>query len=124
MKINIKATNIELTGAINEYLDKRLSALDKFIEADDDSAMCYVEVGRTSDHHKTGDVFRAEINLHWHGQAFRAEDESADLYSAIDLAKDEMLRELRSDKAKRVSLIKRGGARIKDMIRGMYRRRK
>jgi ribosome-associated translation inhibitor RaiA len=30
MKINIKATNIELTSAINDYVNKKLIGLEKF----------------------------------------------------------------------------------------------
>jgi ribosome-associated translation inhibitor RaiA len=29
--INIKATNMELTGAINDYINKRLAGIEKFI---------------------------------------------------------------------------------------------
>ena len=32
MNTNIKATNMELTGAINDYVNKRLSGIEKFIK--------------------------------------------------------------------------------------------
>ena len=76
MKTNVKATQMELTSAISDYLSKRLSALDKFVDPTDDSAMCYVEVGKVSHHHKSGDVFRAEINLHLGGKSFRRKQRS------------------------------------------------
>ena len=119
MKTNIKATSMQLTAAISEYLAKRLSALDKFVDAADDSAMCYVEVGKVSKHHKSGDVFRAEINLHIGGKSFRAEAEESDLYAAIDKVKDEMVAELRTSKTKRLNLLRRGGQKIKKMLRGL-----
>jgi putative sigma-54 modulation protein len=119
MKTNVKATQMELTTAISEYLAKRLTALDKFVDPADDSAMCYVEVGKISKHHKSGDVFRAEINLHIGGKSFRAEAEEADLYAAIDVVKDEMVAELRNSKTKRLNLLRRGGQKIKGMFKGM-----
>ncbi|MEN9613887.1 MAG: hypothetical protein RLZZ347_194 [Candidatus Parcubacteria bacterium] len=119
MKTNVKATQMELTTAISEYLAKRLTAFDKFVASTDDSAMCYVELGKVSKHHKSGDVFRAEINLHVGGKSFRAEAEESDLYAAIDVVKDQMLAELRSNKTKKLSLLRRGGQKIKNMFKGM-----
>jgi len=62
MKINIKTTNISLTPAISEYIEKRIGSLDKFYKKEEDIVI-NVEVGKTTEHHKSGDIFRAEINL-------------------------------------------------------------
>jgi ribosomal subunit interface protein len=121
MKYNVNTTDFSLTPAISEYLDKRISHLDKFINPSlEESIMCYVEVGKTTEHHKTGDLFRAEITLHIGGKVFRATSEKGDLYSAIDEAGDEITQELKAFKGKRSSLIKRGGAKIKSLIKGLY----
>ena len=121
MKYNINTTDFSLTPAISEYLDKRISHLDKFINPSlEESIMCYVEVGKTTEHHKTGDLFRAEITLHIGGKVFRATSEKEDLYSAIDEVGDEITQELKAFKGKRNSLIKRGGAKIKSIIKGLY----
>lgn len=50
---------------------------------------------------------------------FHAESEHADLHGAIDCLKDEITRELGSYKEKRLSLLKRGGQKIKKIIRGL-----
>lgn len=107
-----------MTPAISDYLDKRLSSVDKFVDENDNTPMCYVEIGKTTSHHKSGDIFRAEINLHIGGKVFRVEEEKEDLYSAIDAVKDELLAELRKAKMKKMSLIKRGGMIIKNSIKG------
>ena len=123
MKHNIKTTNVLLTPALSEYLEKKLSHLDKFISPEDmETVMCYVEIGKTTNHHKTGDVFEAEYTIHINGKTLRAVKEELDLYSAIDLANDEMVNELRSYKNKKISLIRRGGAKIKQIIKGLYNR--
>lgn len=121
MKINVKATNTFLTNAISDYLNKKIGHLEKFINPEHlEGAMCYVEIGKTTSHHKAGDIFMAEINLHIGGNSLRAVCEKDDLYSAIDAVQDDMARELKSFKEKRKGLIKRGGAKIKEIIKGLY----
>ncbi len=123
MKLNIKTTNIEMTQSIRDYLDKRLVAFEKFIQGEE-AIMVDVEVGRTTRHHKQGDIFRAEINLHGKGHNLRAVSEKEDLYSAIDEARDEMVRELTAEKDKRTSLMRRGGLKLKNMLRGFGRKQR
>jgi len=118
MRINEKGTNMVITGEIKSYLFKKLEHLEKFIDKADESAMCDVELGKISKHHKNGDVFRTEINLHIAGKNLRAVSEMDELFASIDIAKDEMVRELESLKDKKVSLAKRGGAKIKSILKG------
>jgi ribosomal subunit interface protein len=123
MRINTKATNIEMTEAISDYLEKRLAALDKFL-SNDESAIVDVEVARTTRHHNAGDIFRAEINIHAKNKHLRAASEMSDLYAAIDDAQNEIVRELRSRKERSFDLVRKGGQKIKDIIRGFYKKNK
>ena len=118
MKINLKGTNLELSAAISEYLDKRLLGVEKFLP-EGDGFVADVELGKTTNHHQAGDIFRAEINIHIGGKSFRAVSEQIDLYSAIDDMKAEITRELGSYKEKRLSLIRRGGQKLKNLLRGL-----
>jgi ribosomal subunit interface protein len=121
MKHNIKTTNIFLTPAITDYVDKRLLHLDKFISPEDrETVMCYADIGKTTKHHKSGDVFKAEFTIHIGGKTLRAVSEKDDLYAAIDAVNDEMANEIKSFKNKRMSLIKRGRAKIKSILKGFY----
>lgn len=122
MDIQIKATNTNLTPGITDYVEKRLSALEKYIDQEDTSIRCYVEVGRTTKHHQQGDVFRAEINLHIAGNDFRSVSETVSLHAAIDDAKDDMVRELRKHKRKQEQLLKKGGAQIKAFLKRLPKR--
>jgi ribosomal subunit interface protein len=121
MKLNIKATNIALTPEISDYLDKRLQGIEKFLPEDQESFTVNVELGKTTEHHQTGDIFRAEITIYIGGRNFRAVSENIDLYSAIDDMKDEIGRGLSSNKEKKISLLRRGGQRLKSIIRRFYR---
>jgi ribosomal subunit interface protein len=120
MKINEKGTNMEITAEIKDYLYKKLDHLNRFLNPADDSVFCEVELGKTSNHHKTGDVFRTEINLHLAGKDLRSVSEMDDLFASIDIAKDDLVRSLQTNKDKKVSLARRGGAKIKNLIKGIF----
>jgi ribosomal subunit interface protein len=118
MNINLKTSGITTTPAISEYLNKRLKKLDKLI--DNESVICDVEIGRTTAHHNKGDIFRAEIHIVGAGRDIYASSEKEDLYVAIDDTSDEVLQMIKSDKKKSTSLIRRGGARVKAMVKGLW----
>jgi len=120
MRINEKGTNMEITGEIKDYLYKKLAHIEKFINPADESVLCEVELGKISNHHNKGDVFKTEINLHIAGKNLRAVSEMDDLFASIDIAKDEMVRELQSNKDKKVSMMRRGGTKIKNLIKGIF----
>lgn len=97
---NIVATNMELTDAIRAYVEEKLLGLAKFCEGYS-PCDCAVEVGRTSQHHQKGEVWRAEAHLTIPGASIHAEHVAEELYAAIDAVKDEVKRQLleRKDRA-------------------------
>lgn len=119
INIHIKTTNLTLTPEIKDYLDKKMEGLEKLIDPNDTSVSCQVELGRTSNHHKSGDIFRAEINLRKDGKQFRAVSEQDTLMASMDEAKDQIIEEFKSYKSKQTTLLRRGGAVIKNMIKGV-----
>ena len=92
MTINIRHRGIELTEAIKAYVQKKTEVLAKYAglvrHAD-------IEVGKTTAHHKNGDVFvcRALFELE-HGGTMRIDREAKDLYKAIDKVHDHARQEL------------------------------
>ncbi len=116
LKKHIKATNIELTEAIKEYLEKKIDSLLKFIK-EDEEVLAEIEVGKTTHHHHKGDVFRAEVNVHFKDRQLRAEAVEDDLYKAIDKVKDEIVREVKNVKEKKGDLLKRGKQKIKNFLK-------
>ncbi len=87
------ATHIEMTDAIRNYVQEKLMSLEKFCER---YQPCEIssEVGKTSEHHQKGKIFRAEFMITIPGTTLRAEAIEEDLYAAIDIAKDELKRQL------------------------------
>ncbi len=119
MKINIKAQNTSVTSAISDYVDKRMGSLGKFIGEHEADSTLYVQIGKTSKHHHAGDnVFSTEVNLDAGTTHLRAEAFDADLYASIDKVRDELVRELTTAKKKRITLFRKGGQKIKNIIRG------
>lgn len=91
MLINIKATKMEMTPAIESFVMEKIGSLEKYF---DNIIGVEVEVGLTSGHHNKGDIFRAEINLEVPKKVLRAEVETDDLYKSITAAKDVMKNEM------------------------------
>jgi putative sigma-54 modulation protein len=121
IKHNVKATNMELTDAISEYLSKRVSSVEKFIN-EEKEALANVDIGKISNHHRKGDIFRAEMNLTINGKRFTAKVEKDDLYAAIDKMRDDIVREVEKAKKKDWSLFKRGHKKVKDFLKRVYDR--
>ncbi len=118
--INIKSTNIELTPAITDYVNKRLSSINKFAKNKDTNGQ--VEVGKTTNHHNKGEVYKAEFDIEINGQKFFTESSASDLYAAIDTAKDELVRRITENKDKKQTLYKRGAKSVKKMMKGISKR--
>ncbi len=116
---NIKATGIELTPAIKDYVIKKINMLEKYVDQDDTSISVDIEVEKTTDHHQKGELFRAETNFQMGGKMFRAEALNEDLYASIDKVKDELARDI-SEKNKKFRENKRkGNSFIKKMLKGL-----
>jgi len=94
---NIQAANMELTDAIRSHVEKRISQLEK-LTMRFEPATINVQVGKTSNHHQKGEVFRAEFNLDIPGKLLRTEATKEDLYEAIDVAKEDLKRQLSDHK--------------------------
>ncbi|MFA6593862.1 MAG: ribosome-associated translation inhibitor RaiA [Candidatus Buchananbacteria bacterium] len=87
MNISIKTTRIELTPGIETAINDKIGGLAKYF---DNIIGCEVEVGKTTEHHHKGEIFRAEVNLEVPKKVIRAEAESDDLYKSINEVKDKM----------------------------------
>lgn len=118
--INIKATNIKLTNSINRYVHSKISLIEKFAKNSEISG--YIEVGKMTNHHKSGEVFKAEINIFFNGDHFFAVSKKDDLYKAIDDAKENIVRVITQKKDRKQTLFKRGAMSVKKMLKGVSRR--
>lgn len=130
MNIRIKATSVTLSDQLSEYVNRAMDKVSSTLEGDP-TAQCDVELGRTTEHHQKGPIYKAEIHVVGEGVDAYATAEHEDLNAAITEVRDEILRKIRGTKGKRISFIRRSGARAKAIMKGIlpwgedgwYRRR-
>lgn len=118
LNISLKATGMELTPAIRSYAEDKVASVGKFIDPTKET-LAEVELGVTTHHHSAGDIFRCEINFHMEGELIRAVSQEEDLYAAIDVAKDELLDEVRKRKDKKTKGGRRGARMFKSFLQKM-----
>jgi len=95
MKINLKATNFDLTPAIRAHVDAKLGGMDKYFN---NIQQADVEVGKTTKGQNKGDIFFCEVNLSVPQKLLRFRKEYSDLYRAINEAKKGIQNELKKYK--------------------------
>lgn len=124
MKVTILTKNIKLTPALKYFTESKINDLEKFSgilnrdyfggEADKTNLLyfdeyygkgkprteAWVEISKTTRHHKKGPFFRAECQLRLPGKSLRAEAEKERLKLAIVEVKDELQRQLKQYKEK------------------------
>ncbi|MEK5478224.1 ribosome-associated translation inhibitor RaiA [Paenibacillus sp. FSL R5-0407] len=94
MNYSIRGQQIEVTEALREYVDKKLSRLDKYFDAP-----------LASEGHVTLSVVRGlhvvEVTIPLTGGVvLRAEDRSDDMYASMDAVADKLERQIRKHKTK------------------------
>jgi len=114
MKIITKGINIEITESVKDYLLKKMSSIEKFIHED---TKVEVELEKTTNHHKSGDIFRAKVHIWNQGKMNKAEKTSESMYSSIDLVQEELFNMLSNKKNKKMTLFRKGAQKIKNLFR-------
>ncbi|MGM8212560.1 ribosome hibernation-promoting factor, HPF/YfiA family [Virgibacillus sp. W0430] len=93
MKYNIRGENIEVTGAIRDYVEKKIGKLER-----------YFDTPPTSDVHVNLSVYndeqQIEVTIPMTDLLLRGEVQHVDLYAAIDLVVDKLERQIRKYKTK------------------------
>ncbi|NMO96641.1 ribosome hibernation-promoting factor, HPF/YfiA family [Paenibacillus lemnae] len=93
MQFSIRGQQIDVTDALKDYVDKKLSRLEKYFDAPP-----------TSEGYVTLNVIRGlhtvEVTIPLPGVMLRAEDRSDDMYASIDAVVDKLERQIRKHKTK------------------------
>ena len=93
MDYNVRGENIEVTPAIREYVEKKLSKLERyFSNTPNTTAMVNLKVNNTTS--------KVEVTIPMTNLVLRAEEENADMYAAVDLILDKLERQIRKHKTK------------------------
>ncbi|MBZ9578629.1 ribosome-associated translation inhibitor RaiA [Patescibacteria group bacterium] len=113
MKIVIKTKNVELTRALENYIQEKFSPLEKFAKIFQKEKYfnhffgkgkprveVWVEIGKETLHHQKGPFFWAECQMRFPSKSLRATARLKDLKLAIVEVKDELQRQLKQYKEK------------------------
>lgn len=93
MNYSIRGQQIEVTDALRDYVDKKLSRLEKYFDASP-IAEGYVTLSVVRGIHTV------EVTFQFTGVVLRAEDKSDDMYASIDAVVDKLERQIRKHKTK------------------------
>lgn len=102
MQIIISTKNISLDDALDVFIREKIGGLDHLMG--NDKSVAKVEIGKPSLHHRSGEIFYAEINLRMGGNLLRASCPHEDLRNAIVDAKDELQAQIKKFKEKKKDL--------------------
>lgn len=94
LKFNIRGENVDLTDAIRNYVTKRISKLEKFLE-DNVEATAHVNLKVYPNR-----TYKVEVTIPLPYLTLRAEETSNDMYASIDLVTDKLERQIRKYKTR------------------------
>jgi putative sigma-54 modulation protein len=98
LKVELNTQNFENTDRINDYVNKKVSKLDKFLKGIDTVQidLAYVKSARNASDRQV-----AQITLRGKGFILRSEERAADIFTAIDTSVDKIQRQIERFKGKR-----------------------
>ncbi|MBV6684111.1 ribosome-associated translation inhibitor RaiA [Rossellomorea marisflavi] len=94
MNYNIRGENIEVTPAIREHVEKKISKLERYFNETPD-ANVHVNLKVYPDKNT-----KTEVTIPMPNLVLRAEERNTDMYAAIDLIVDKLERQIRKHKTR------------------------
>lgn len=126
MNIIVKARNFELTGAIESFVQKKMTGLKKFMKAFEGHHLpvpggknlfdVMVDIGKETNRHKKGEVFVAEARIYLPGKNLFVKEVSENIQTAVSEVRDELETEIRKYKSKIVEFPVRKAKQLKQEI--------
>jgi len=124
MHIIIKTKNLDQSGVLNKFVEKKFFTLKKFINIlKQDTpqglktlAEVFVEVEKETKHHRKGEIFLVEARIILPGKKIIAEVTGEDLFGAVVKAKDELKLEIEKYKVKKIDKTRRLQRKFRDKL--------
>jgi putative sigma-54 modulation protein len=91
MKVTVIAKNMDLTDALKEIVQKKISKLEKYFEAN-------IEARATLSVQKNRHII--EVTIPFNGVILRGEEATSDMYKSLDLVEDKLERQIRKQKTR------------------------
>ncbi|MCB0076457.1 MAG: ribosome-associated translation inhibitor RaiA [Anaerolineales bacterium] len=98
MDLSIQGHNVNITTGIEEYVEKRVGKLERYLPTLGET---HVDI-RSEGGHGSNEHFITQITLYdTHGTILRAEEQSSEIHVGVDLAVDKLHRQIKRFKGKR-----------------------
>lgn len=111
----ITGDNVPMTEADQSYVEKRFSRFDRFIKGDYPKEMTVVV--RKMIEHERGHAFKVEVSFSPAEEHYFVSTEQKDFHTAVDVANNELWREITGQKGKHNTLFHRGARKLKSMLK-------
>ncbi len=127
MDIRKRTKNLELTDHLNEYIEKKLTKVEKFlprllekqnedeekVDAPKARVNLEVDIEKITKGQNKGDVYRVEAQMFLPGTSLRAEDVSTSPKEAVSEVSYELQRQVKEYKEKQSTLQRKGERKAK-----------
>lgn len=97
-KIAIYGKNLEISDRINDYVMKKISKVDRFLQDIDEVR---VDLSHMRNARNAADRYVSQITIRGKGYILRTEEKADDLSAAVDASADKMMRQIERFKGKR-----------------------
>ena len=111
----ITGDNIPNSDAVRSHVESHFTKFEKFVDKNIDHEM-NITLSKTTVHQRE-DTYRVEISFKINSENYFVVADNADLFSAVDQAKDSLTREITKKHGKRQTLFHRGARKIKNMFK-------
>jgi putative sigma-54 modulation protein len=113
LEVQIYARNMEVSDRIHDYVTKKVSKLDRYLNGIDEARvdLAFVKSARSAEDRQV-----AQITIRGKGFILRAEERSSDIFAALDTALDKMQRQMERYKGKRLADRKSAGSAVPPAI--------
>ncbi len=96
----IYCKDFELTNAINQYLEQKLTQLYKYINVAIEDIVFKCRLGKISNKQRNGTIYYIDTTITTPKKNFGGRIAADNIYTAIDLLKDELIDNIKSYKNK------------------------
>lgn len=110
MMVTVRGKNIEVTNALKDYVERKLSKLERYIDIAD--AQVTLKVEKTT--HKV------EVTIPINGMILRGEEATEDMYASIDLVIEKLEKQIDKYKARFNKKVRAEGKPIEAAVRTEY----
>ena len=105
---------MDITDALRNRVIQEFARLEKIL---DPNVRIMVEIGKTTNHHKQGEIYKAEAKIVEPKAEYFANIITENLYVSIDTLADELFEQVTKSKSRHRVLMRKGQSIIKKLLR-------